>query len=66
MSMPGHARQEHAAHRRAAHREGTRAQSLLSVGLRRCRFLLHWLFYALRHGTTKHATWACHHKGLTW
>lgn len=47
-------------------REGGTPPTRQFVGLRRINFLLHWLYYAARHGTTKHATWACHHKGIVW
>lgn len=33
---------------------------------RRLSFIAHWLYYAVRHGTTKHAAWACAAKGVTW
>lgn len=32
----------------------------------RLRYALRWLYWAVRHRSTKHATWCCHYEGLHW
>lgn len=32
----------------------------------RLRYALRWLYWAVRHRSTKHAAWICAYEGLTW
>lgn len=64
--MPHHARAANPEGAPPGSGEGGTPPARPFVGLRRINFLLHWLYYAARHGTTKHASWACAHKGVRW
>jgi hypothetical protein len=41
-------------------------RALLSVLRRRVMFVTRFIYYSLRHGTCRHAAWACHAEGIHW